>query len=111
MQQLQFNLGTHFLPDVADIKGSHQGLHPEALRLRRVWDAIASSGLEYSRPELPAKLGIGRVQFASSVYWLVVLKLAEYRQTSLVPTVRGRWLFEEFDPYLEYPETPWLLHY
>lgn len=111
MQQLQLNLGTHFLSDVSDIKGGHQGLHPEPLRLRRLWDAIASSPLEYSRPEIPVKLGIGSRQFASTVYWLVVLKLADYQQNCLIPSTRGRWLFEKFDPYLEYPETPWLLHY
>ena len=77
MQQLQLNLGTYFWADLANTKGSHQGLHPEALRLRRVWDATASLPLEYSRPEIPAKLGIGSRQFDSTVYWLVVLKLAE----------------------------------
>ncbi|MCT7975671.1 hypothetical protein [Laspinema olomoucense] len=103
MQQLQLNLGTHFLADFAEVKGNHQGLHPEALRLRRVWDAIAngiasltaSSPLEYSRPKIPARLGIGSRQFDSTVYWLVVLKLAEYQQNHLIPTERGRWLFEE----------------
>jgi hypothetical protein len=111
MQQLQLNLGTHFWADLADTKGSHQGFHPEALRLRRVWDAIASLPLEYSQPEIPGRLGIGSRQFDSTVYWLVVLKLAEYQQNYLIPTERGRWLFEQFDPYFEYPETPWLLHY
>ncbi|MCT7989027.1 DUF4007 family protein [Laspinema olomoucense] len=119
MQQLQLNLGTHFWANFADVRGSHQGLHPKALRLRRVWDAIAngiasvtaSSPLKYSRPEIPARLGIGSRQFASTVYWLVVLKLAEYQQKYLMPTERGRWLFEKFDPYLEYAETPCLLHY
>ncbi|MCT7964571.1 hypothetical protein NG791_28230 [Laspinema sp. D1] len=92
MQQLQLNLGTHFLADFAEVRGSHQGLYPEVLRLRRVWDAIASSALEYSRPEIPGKLGIGSRQFDSTVYWLVVLKLAEYQQNYLMPTERGRWL-------------------
>lgn len=111
MQQLQLNLGTHFWANLADTKGSHQGLHPEALRLRRVWDAIAQKPFHYSAPGSHIKLGIGQAQLASTVYWLLVLKLAEYQQNYLIPTVRGRWVFEQFDPYLEYRETPWLLHY
>ncbi len=111
MQQLQLDLGNHFLPNIAEIKGGHQGLYPSPFRIKRVWDKIAQKPFHYCAPGSHIKLGIGEPELASTVFWLVVFKLAQYQHNHLVPTERGRWLLENFDHYLQDAQTAWLLHY
>ncbi len=93
----------------------------ETFPLRYLWPAkgvraIQGDPLVLTRDAAMVELGVGKNMVRSIRHWCETLELiAPDPETSsgLRPTSFGEWLFgaEGWDPFIEYPGTPWLLHW
>jgi hypothetical protein len=92
----------------------------QTFAFRYPWMSKAIQGIEHNpklffQDDALFHLGVGKNMVASIRYWAEAMDLAwfESRTPTAKPTELGTRLFSAkgWDPYLEFPGTPWLLHW
>ncbi len=93
----------------------------ETFPLRYLWPVKGVRGVSaqpdlFTRDDSMVELGVGKNMVRAIRHWCDVLELIApdpNRTNARVPTSLGERLFGEagWDPFIEYPGTPWLLHW
>lgn len=95
----------------------HESFHLRYGWLKKAYDAAKEDGKVFVRDNATIKLGVGKNMVRAIRFWALANKIL-YSQDSkdprLVPTDIGDIIFDDkhgVDPYLEEPQTLWLLHW
>lgn len=98
--------------------GRHHGYPPRFGWLLRMHNALLEDPRTPSLPDATVRLATGSSMVPAMAHWSRAFGLAAAHpggpRGALTPTARGHWLLDEqagADPYLERPETYWLLHW
>ncbi len=93
----------------------------ETFPLRYLWPVKGVRGVHahpglFTRDDAMVELGVGKNMVRAIRHWCDVLELIAPdgdRSSALSPTALGDRLFGEegWDPFIEYPGTPWLFHW
>ena len=96
----------------------HRGYAPQYGWLLRVHEALLRDPAVGRHPDATVELATGSSKVPSMLFWSQAFGLSEPAPDlgpgALRPTARGTWLLDQeagADPYLELPETLWLLHH
>lgn len=98
----------------------HETFHPRYGWFRKAYAYAAEDPQVFSREDAPVVVGVGKNMVRSIRFWGLAAKLivedpkaANRRSPGLIPTRLGHALFGEsgWDPFMEDPGTPWLLHW
>ncbi len=100
-------------PDMIPAFGRHETFHPRYAWLKKAYDAIKGDPGAFRRNDSIVKLGVGKNMVNSIKFWSLAFKVTEATKDGLATTKYGDAIFGEsgIDPYLERPETLWLLHW
>ncbi len=83
--------------------------------LPKVHTAVLADPNTFERDDAPTQLGAGSSQVRAMKFWSLAASLTRQapNQGGTAVTVRGHWLLDQngADPWLESPETWWLLHW
>lgn len=98
--------------------GRHHGYPPRYGWLLRMHNALLDDPRTPVLPDATVRLATGSSMVPAMAHWSRAFGLAaahpDGTRGAMAPTARGRWLLDEeagADPYLERPETYWLLHW
>lgn len=103
--------------------GGHRGYPPKFGALYNAYLEVSKDGGLYTRADAPVRLRVSKEGARSVRYWTRAFKLIEDRKDGqAAPTARARWLFGDpdaansadpggADPWLEEPESHWLLNW
>lgn len=107
MHQISFNF-TQFFEKVKPAFNHHGGYPPRLFWLKKGFDFANNNG-DFNDAKATSKLGVGRSQVNAIRYWCHAFKILENDQ----PTELGVKLLSNngYDPYLENPNSLWLLHW
>lgn len=98
----------------------HETFHPRYGWFRKAYAYVAEDPHVFRREDAPVVIGVGKNMVRSIRFWGLAAKLivedpkaANRRSPGAVPTRLGHALFGEsgWDPFMEDPGTPWLLHW
>ena len=99
----------------------HETFHPRFGWLKKALDeASQPGGADFASEDAPVRLGVGKNMVNAIRYWGLAFKVLKEeadpqrpRVPRIVPTAFGRALLSDdgWDPYLERPESLWLLHW
>lgn len=95
----------------------HESFHLRYGWLKKAYDAAKKDGKVFVRDNATIKLGVGKNMVRAIRFWALANKILESQDgegPQLVPTDIGNAIFDDqdgFDPYLEEPQTLWLLHW
>ena len=99
----------------------HETFHPRYGWFRKALHAAAHNSAVFTSPDATVELGVGRNMVKAIRFWGLAAKLIQIdpdspsnRTSGVVPTAFGKRLFGPdggWDPYVEDPGTPWLLHW
>ena len=96
---------------------NHETFHLRYGWLKRAYDQIEKDSKIFSREDAPVKIGVGKNMVRAIKFWGIASKIFETRRnlknTEMVPTAMGYAIFDDqgLDPYIEKPDTLWLLHW
>lgn len=97
---------------------NHETFHLRYSWLKKAYDQIKDDSKIFNREDAPVKLGVGKNMVRSMRFWALANKIVEQagsvKNSNLTPTDIGDAIFHStrgIDPYLERPETIWLLHW
>ena len=99
--------------DMIPAFGRHETFHPRYGWLKKAHDAITEDHGAFRRDNAIMKLGVGKNMVNSIRFWSLAFKVTEEGKDGLATTTYGNAIFSEdgIDPYLERPDTLWLLHW
>ena len=93
----------------------HETFHLRYGWLKKGYDAIAGDPHAFTRDDATVKLGVGKNMVRSIRFWGLAAKMytADKKTRAAAPTAMGRMLLDDrgLDPYLERPDTLWILHW
>ncbi|MDQ1102868.1 DUF4007 family protein [Nocardioides zeae] len=99
----------------------HETFHPRFGWLKKAYDeANRPGGGTFASADAPVRLGVGKNMVNAIRYWGLAFKVLQEapnperpRVPLIVPSSFGRALLDDegWDPYLERPESLWLLHW
>ena len=93
----------------------HETFHLRYGWLKKGYDAIAADPHAFTRDDATVRLGVGKNMVRSMRFWGLAAKVYEAdRSRAVRPAAMGRALLDGnagMDPYLERPETLWVLHW
>ena len=95
----------------------HETFHLRYGWLKRAYDQVQNDGQIFTRADATVKLGVGKNMVRAIKFWSIASKILRVegpiKNASVVPTDMGKMMFSDdgFDPYLEKPDTLWLLHW
>lgn len=93
----------------------HETFHLRYGWLKKGYDAIAGDPHAFTRDDATVRLGVGKNMVRSMRFWGLAAKMYETdRSRAVRPAAMGRALLDGgagMDPYLERPETLWVLHW
>ena len=100
-------------PDMISAFGRHETFHPRYGWLKKAYDAIAENPKAFRRDDSIMKLGVGKNMVNAIRFWSLAFKMTKEGGDGLTTTAYGDAIFREdgIDPYLEMPDTLWLLHW
>ncbi len=96
---------------------NHETFHLRYGWLKRAYDKIEIDSRIFSREDAPVKLGVGKNMVRAIKFWGIASKIFEThvsgKHTEMVHTNMGYAIFSNngLDPYIEKPDTLWLLHW
>ena len=97
---------------------NHETFHLRYSWLKKAYDQAKDDPKVFNREDATVKLGVGKNMVRSMRFWALANKIVEQtgigKNTHLTPTDIGNMIFHDtrgIDPYLERPETIWLLHW
>ena len=98
----------------------HQTFHPRFGWIKKGFDAAREDPEIFNRPDATVRLGVGKNMVDAIRFWCIALRVLSRlphptlsRQTVVVPTRIGEALLGDdgLDPYVEDPNTLWILHW
>ncbi len=101
----------------APVFANHESFHLRYGWLKKAYDKARDDRKIFSRDDATIRLGVGKNMVRSMRFWSTANKIIEPRghssKATWEPTHMGRTIFGEkgLDPYLEQPDTLWLLHW
>ena len=95
---------------------NHESFHLRYGWLKKAYDAAREDGKVFVRDNATIKLGVGKNMVRAIRFWALANKILGYhgKDPRLFPTEMGNVIFDDdhgIDPYLEEPQTLWLLHW
>lgn len=97
---------------------NHESFHLRYGWLKKAYDQVRDDSQIFQRDDALIKLGVGKNMVRSIKFWATANKIIEpygkKKPTPMRTTQMGDLIFdnnEGVDPYLEKPETSWLLHW
>ena len=96
---------------------NHESFHLRYGWLKKAYDAAKEDSKVFVRDNAPIKLGVGKNMVRAIRFWALANKILDVqssRDPRLFPTDMGNSIFDDecgIDPYLEDPQTLWLLHW
>ena len=97
---------------------NHESFHLRYGWLKKAYDAVVSNPKIFVSDEAPITLGVGKNMVRSIRFWALSTKVIEHQRrpqhSEVTPTKIGHAIFDNkrgLDPYLEDPQTLWLLHW
>ena len=93
--------------------GRHETFHPRYAWLKKAHDRISDDPKAFRRDEATVSFGVGKNMVNAIKFWSLAFKVTKECKDGLGITPTGNEIFGEggIDPYLEKPETLWLLHW
>lgn len=100
--------------------GLHQTFAPRFGWLKKAYDKAVENGKVFSNSDATVELGVGKNMVDAIAFWSVAFRILETSSNSkknasnYQPTEFGKMLFsdgEGLDPFLESPQSLWLLHW
>ena len=96
---------------------NHESFHLRYGWLKKAYDAAKEDGKAFVRDDATIKLGVGKNMVRAIRFWALANKILSNQTNKdprLFPTNIGNVIFDDahgIDPYLEDPQTLWLLHW
>ena len=95
---------------------NHESFHLKYGWLKKAYDQTKQDGRVFMYEDAPVRLGVGKNMVRAIKFWSVANKIIQTESSkkgSVIPTKLGDVIFNEkgIDPYLEKPDTLWLLHW
>lgn len=97
---------------------NHESFHLRYGWLKKAYNATLDDPRVFVSEESPIKLGVGKNMVRSIRFWALACKIIEPKKgpsnPDVCPTEMGRAIFDDvkgLDPYLEHPQTMWLIHW
>lgn len=93
---------------------NHESFHLRFGWLKKAYDAVKVDDSAFLRDNATITLGVGKNMVRSIRFWAITNKILEQKDRKLYATDIGNNIFDEkigLDPYLEDPQTLWLLHW
>ena len=96
---------------------NHESFHLRYGWLKKAYNQTLEDSRIFSRDDATIKLGVGKNMVRAIRFWGIANKILETRgsgkNTGTYPTDMGHIIFDDngLDPYLEKPDTLWLLHW
>ena len=96
---------------------NHESFHLRYGWLKKAYDAIKEDNKMFLRDNATIKLGVGKNMVRAIRFWALTSKILMPQKddtSKLTPTTIGDRIFNDtdgLDPYLEDPQTLWLLHW
>ena len=93
--------------------GRHETFHPRYGWLKKAYDRVDEDPGAFRADDATVMFGVGKNMVNAIKFWSLAFKITRECKGGLEITGLGRAIFAEdgFDPYLERPETLWLLHW
>ena len=94
--------------------GRHETFHPRYGWLKKAYDQTTRRPDAFRADDATVQFGVGKNMVRSIRFWSLAFKMAtDEHRTDLKTTVWGDAIFNNngLDPYLERPETLWILHW
>ena len=93
--------------------GRHESFHPRYAWLKKAYDIIPGDSLAFRKDDATVRFGVGKNMVNAIKFWSLAFKIIEDPKDGIKVTDRGMAIFGNggIDPYLERPETLWLLHW
>ncbi len=96
----------------------HESFHLRYGWLKKAYNQILKDDRIFSQDDATVKLGVGKNMVRAIRFWGMANKIITTsgagKNTTMIPTDMGRKIFDDkdgYDPYLEKPDTLWLLHW
>ena len=97
---------------------NHESFHLRYSWLKKAYDSVQKNDHIFSSDDATVKLGVGKNMVRAIRFWAMAHKILYTKgsgaNTTTHHTDMGYWIFNEksgLDPYLENPNTLWLLHW
>lgn len=96
---------------------NHESFHLRYGWLKKTYDAVRDNPRIFVSEDAPVRLGVGKNMVRSMRFWALTSKIIESTRGTgnpdVGPTSIGQKIFQDkgLDPYLEYSQTLWLLHW
>ena len=97
---------------------NHESFHLRYGWLKKAYNQSIEDGRIFSSDNATIKLGVGKNMVRAIKFWSIANKILQIegngKNSIVTPTPIGRILFDDkkgLDPYLENPDTLWLLHW
>ena len=96
---------------------NHESFHLRYGWLKKAYNQILDDDKIFSRDDAPIKLGVGKNMVRAIRFWAIANKIiaikGSVKNHALEPTEMGNIIFSNkgLDPYIEKPDTLWLLHW
>ena len=91
----------------------HETFHPRYLWLKKAYDAVSEDSRAFRNKNAIVLFGVGKNMVNAIKFWSLAFKITETSKDGLETTEFGKSIFgkDGLDPYLERPETLWVLHW
>ncbi len=96
---------------------NHESFHLRYGWLKKAYDRVRDDRRVFARDDITVQLGVGKNMVRSIKFWSIANKIINAnghgKNITWEPTYMGRVIFGKkgLDPYLEKPDTLWLLHW
>ena len=95
--------------------GRHETFHPRYGWLKKAYDRVAERSDAFRADDATVRFGVGKNMVSAIRFWSLAFKItADEDRAGLKTTTWGDAIFSDGggrDPYLERPETLWILHW
>ncbi len=93
--------------------GRHETFHPRYGWLKKAYNQIITRSDAFLTNDATVRFGVGKNMVRSIRFWSLAFKITKEVKNGLDIDKYGKSLFDDngFDPYLERPETLWILHW
>ena len=93
--------------------GRHETFHPRYAWLKKAHDEILNDSKAFRSEDATVRFGVGKNMVNAIKFWSLAFKITDTSKDGIEVTDMGRRIFDDdgIDPYLERPETLWLLHW
>ena len=94
--------------------GRHETFHPRHGWLKKAYDRVAEQPDAFRADDATVRFGVGKNMVRAIRFWSLAFKITtDEHRDGLRTTDRGDDIFAKYghDPYLERPETLWVLHW